>query len=65
MKEKSSRKIIFCFSDYYLPGYKAGGPIKSISNFVEEFGEEYEIKIFTRNHDFGEYHTYKNIINDN
>ena len=65
MKEKSSRKIIFCFSDYYLPGYKAGGPIKSIANFVEEFGEEYEIKIFTRNHDFGEYQTYKNIINDN
>ena len=65
MKKKSSRKIIFCFSDYYLPGYKAGGPIKSISNFVEEFGEEYEIKIFTRNHDFGEYYTYKNIINDN
>jgi glycosyltransferase involved in cell wall biosynthesis len=38
--------------DYYLPAYKAGGPIRTLSNLVKYLGEEFTFKIITRNHDF-------------
>lgn len=45
------RPIILAFLDYYLPGYRAGGPIRTISNFVDHFGDEFEILIVTRDRD--------------
>jgi len=42
---------ILCFVDYYLPGYKAGGPIRTISNLVEKLGDEFDFYIITRDHD--------------
>lgn len=45
-------KKILCFVDYYTPGYKAGGPIKTISNMVNVLGEnKFNFLIVTRNHD--------------
>ena len=37
----------------YLPGYKAGGPIRSIANLVGAIGSEYNFCIVTRDHDLG------------
>jgi len=37
---------------YYLPGYKSGGPIRSIANLVERFGDEFQFKIVTADRDF-------------
>ena len=48
----AKRPIILCFADYYLPGYRSGGPVRSISNFVDCFGDEYDIRIVTRDRDF-------------
>ena len=45
---------VLVFIDWFLPGYKAGGPIQSISNFVHHFGSEIEISIVTSNKDLGE-----------
>jgi hypothetical protein len=36
------KKKILCFADYYLQGYKAGGPIQSIANLVENLSDEFE-----------------------
>lgn len=47
--------------DWYLPGYKAGGPIKSLSNLVEKLGDNFEFLIVTRDHDFGERIPYPDI----
>lgn len=44
-----------------MPGYKAGGPIQSITNFVNHFGSEFEISIVTSNKDLGESEPYENI----
>ena len=30
----SKKKVILCFIKYYLPGYRSGGPVRSIVNFV-------------------------------
>jgi hypothetical protein len=47
-----SNKRILCFLDYYTPGYKAGGPITTISNMVNVLGgNEFNFFIVTRNHD--------------
>ncbi|MFN8256524.1 MAG: glycosyltransferase [Bacteroidales bacterium] len=45
-------KRILVFIDWYIPGYRAGGPIRSLSNMVENLGSEYEFYIFTRNTDY-------------
>jgi glycosyltransferase involved in cell wall biosynthesis len=62
---------ILLFVDWFLPGYKAGGPIQSIANFVNHFGSEFEISIVTSNTDLGQSEPYEDIpfntwiINDN
>lgn len=42
------------FIDWYLPAYKAGGPIQSIANLVSRLKSEYDICIITSNTDLGE-----------
>jgi glycosyltransferase involved in cell wall biosynthesis len=51
---------ILVISDFYLPSFKAGGPIKSISNIVEQL-IDYEFYIFTQNHDLGSVDVFENI----
>lgn len=44
--------LIFCGT--YLPGYKAGGPIRSIVNLVDRLADFYEFRIITLDRDYGE-----------
>ncbi|HJQ11890.1 MAG TPA: glycosyltransferase [Gemmatimonadaceae bacterium] len=44
---------ILCFADYYLPGFKAGGPIRALSNLVDAFAGEIDFDIVTREYDLG------------
>jgi glycosyltransferase involved in cell wall biosynthesis len=52
---------ILIFVDFYLPGYRAGGPINSISNLVKMLGDEFEFYIVTRDRDLGDNKPYTNI----
>jgi glycosyltransferase involved in cell wall biosynthesis len=56
------RKKILFFLDYYLPGYKAGGPIVSVESLVELLGEDANIQIMTRCHDLGDTEIFPGII---
>jgi len=57
-----SRKCrILVFMGFYLPGYKAGGPIKTIFNMVEQLSGEYEFLIVTRDRDSGDAEPYVNV----
>lgn len=47
-------KSILTFVGAYLPGYKAGGPLRSISNLVEQLGDEYDFRIVTADRDRGD-----------
>ena len=49
------------FMGGYLPGEKFGGPVTSIYNFTELFGDIYEIYIVCKNHDLKEKTPYANI----
>lgn len=52
------KKNILVFTGYYLPGYKAGGPIRTIANMVELLGDEFEFFIITGDRDSGETEPY-------
>ncbi|WP_051683097.1 glycosyltransferase family 4 protein [Salinicoccus luteus] len=57
-----NKKIkVLTFNGTYLPGYKAGGPIRSIANMTERLREEFTFYIITKDRDFNENVPYKNI----
>lgn len=49
-----SRPVVLVFVHYYLPGFKAGGPVRSIANLVDHLGDEFEFRVVTANHDLGD-----------
>jgi glycosyltransferase involved in cell wall biosynthesis len=53
-----TRPAILVLSDYYLPGYKAGGPIRTLSNIVDHLGDRYEFSVVTRDRDLGDREAY-------
>jgi glycosyltransferase involved in cell wall biosynthesis len=54
---KPTREILV-FADYYLPGFKAGGPIRCLANIVDRLGNDFEFKIVTRDRDYGDIEPY-------
>lgn len=52
---------ILTFNGVYLPGYKAGGPIRSLDNMVAYLNDEVEFYIVTRDRDEGDEEPYPNI----
>ena len=45
----------------YLPGYKDGGPVRSIINLTDRLGTEYEFRILTTDRDHGDEKPYEGI----
>jgi glycosyltransferase involved in cell wall biosynthesis len=57
-------KTILLFADWFEPGYKAGGPIRSCVNFVHQMKERYTTYVFTTDRDLGETAPYTNVEAD-
>ena len=55
--ENDVRKILIVMGRY-LPGYKDGGPVRSIKNLVDRLGTEYEFYILTVDRDHGDTEPY-------
>ena len=45
------RVALFCRT--YLPGYLAGGPVRTLANLVEALGDEIDFRIVTLDRDYG------------
>lgn len=56
------RPIVLTFVRHYLPGYKGGGPVRSIANIVDQFGDQYEFRIVTSDRDYTESQPYPDIL---
>ncbi len=56
-----NKKKIICFVEYYLPGYKSGGPIRTVSNLVKVLDNNYLFYIVTSDRDFNDKKPYQNI----
>lgn len=56
-----NRAVVLAFSSYYLPGYKAGGPIQSLANLVSQLGDDISFRIVTADRDPGDTAPYPGI----
>jgi len=55
---------VLVLADYYLPGYTAGGPIRSLANLIEALADEYSFSVLTRDRDLGAGEAYAGIDHD-
>lgn len=58
-------KRILIFIDWYLPGYKAGGPVQSVANLVNFLKSMYYIDIVTTNTDYTDDTPYYQVKSNN
>ena len=57
----TNKKKIVVLIDWYLPGYKAGGPIQSVANIVARLKGDFDFAIITDDTDANETKPYPNI----
>lgn len=48
------RPVILTFNKFYLPGYRAGGPIRTLANMVDRLGDLFDFRIVTLDRDSGD-----------
>lgn len=58
----SPKNSVMIFCGYYLPGFVAGGPIRSISSIAENLGDEFDFNIVTSDHDLNAKVIYEEIL---
>lgn len=61
MTESTRRFTVLTFVGNYLPGYKAGGILRSLVNVVDHLSQEFDFKIVTRDRDLGDRAPYTGI----
>jgi glycosyltransferase involved in cell wall biosynthesis len=61
---KNGKPHVMIFIDWYKPGYKAGGPIRSVSNMVARLKNDFRFSIVTRDTDYCEDVPYSNVRSD-
>ncbi|MBL6992239.1 MAG: glycosyltransferase family 4 protein [Bacteriovoracaceae bacterium] len=61
MLRNSGKPIILTFVGNYLPGYKSGGILRTISNTVDYLCDDFEFWIVTRDRDLGEEDPYHGV----
>ena len=60
----SSRPVILIFVAHYLPGFSAGGPVRSIANLVNSLGDEHDFRIVTSDRDLGDRQPFPGVTAD-
>ncbi|MBK7818575.1 MAG: glycosyltransferase [Sphingobacteriaceae bacterium] len=56
-----SKKKLSILIDWYLPGTKAGGPVRSIYSLITLLKNEFDVYLITTNKDLGSEDEYKNV----
>jgi len=64
MSQQKERKTVLVLVDWFKPGYKAGGPIRSCTNFAYALKNDFNIRVLTTDTDHGEQHPYNDIISN-
>lgn len=55
-------KKVLIFTRRYLPGYKAGGPIRSVSNLITHLGDYFKFNVVTSDRDSFEEKPYSEVL---
>lgn len=64
MQAPEKKKKILIFVDWYLPGFKAGGPIKSVSSVVSCLKNDFDFLVITTDTDAGDTVPYTSVPSD-
>ena len=59
-----TKKNIAVLIDWYLPGNKAGGPVKSVYSMLNLLKDEFNFFVITTDRDLGSSAPYKNVKSD-
>lgn len=59
--DEGKKRRILILNGRYLPGYKDGGPVRSIKNLTDRLGEKYDFRILTVDRDHGDKTAYPGI----
>ncbi len=59
-----NKPTVLVLTDWYAPGYKAGGPIRSCKNLIDNLGNEVDFKVLTTNTDLMEATPYEGITSN-
>lgn len=55
---------ILLFRSCYLPGFKSGGPIQTVTNLVANLGDKFDFFIVTQDRDSGDKEPYPDVVVD-
>lgn len=58
------KKKVLILVDWFLPGFKAGGPIQSCVNLIEQLKDDFEFSVVTRDKDIGDEKPYPSVKSD-
>ena len=58
------RPQVLVFIDWYLPGYKAGGPVRSVANIVDHLRDRVDLHIVAGDTDYTEEAPYPDVVPD-
>lgn len=61
MQPSNSPKILIP-SPFYLPGYKAGGALRTVTNMVDHLSDDFDFWVVTRDRDLGDASPYTDIM---
>lgn len=56
-----TRPVVLAFVGFYLPGFKAGGPVRSIANMVEQLADTFEFRVVAADRDLGDASPYGSV----
>ncbi|MCG2462880.1 glycosyltransferase family 4 protein [Flavobacteriaceae bacterium F89] len=59
-----TKKKILISIDWFLPGTRSGGPVRSYANLIAQLGEYFNFYVITRDTDYCADEVYPNIISD-
>lgn len=59
-----NKKRILVFIDWYLPGYKAGGPIQSCANIIAHLSDHYDFSVVTSDTDYTNNEPYQKVVSN-
>lgn len=57
----SNKNRIIIFTNYYLPGFKCGGPIQSVKAITSKLKSDFDFYVFTSDRDLGDSEPYRNL----
>lgn len=58
----NGRREVLVFNREFLPGFKGGGIIRSVTNLVRRLDGFFEFKVVTRDRDLGDAHRYRGVV---